>query len=526
MADQNLKINLTAFDKTRAAFSSVRGGLNRVKSSVFSVKGALTGLAAAAGIKKLSSDIDVLAKQSSRLGVTVNQLQTLQFAASQSGTDANELAKGFEKFNKSISEASGGLGTGVKAFEALGISLRNNDGTLKNSDQLLSEVADGFTGIKDPADRVRIAMDLFGRSGAGMVNMLQNGSGSLSKIRDDFNKLTVELTGEQARSVENANDRFDALSRTFSSVAQQLTVVLMPALASIATFFTQVLLRAIAGTIETFKAFANGFINIYNILAERLPFLEKAQEATFGQAFADKLKTIADNYDIVSDATNNLSNNTNIAAEGVERLETAYDKVLAKIKDFSDSSRELKANLGEVALKGFGSLEDGIMSVIEGTKSAKEAFKDMARSIISDLTRIAIRRAIVGPLADLMFASMGSSAASVGSGGTGSGSIGSTGSAPTFHAIGGSVQSGRMSVVGERGPELFLPNSSGTIVPNNKMVGEQGVTVNQTINISTGVAQTVRSEIAQLLPQIQDAAKSAVLDARKRGGSFSTAFGA
>ena len=137
MADQNLKINLTAFDKTRAAFSSVRGGLNRVKSSVFSVKGALTGLAAAAGIKKLSSDIDVLAKQSSRLGVTVNQLQTLQLAASQSGTDANELAKGFEKFNKSISEAAGGLGTGVKAFEALGISLRNNDGTLKNSDQLL-----------------------------------------------------------------------------------------------------------------------------------------------------------------------------------------------------------------------------------------------------------------------------------------------------------------------------------------------------------------------------------------------------
>jgi hypothetical protein len=56
------------------------------------------------------------------LGVTVNQLQTLQFAASQSGTGAAELSKGFEKFNKSISEASTGLGTSVKAFDALGVT--------------------------------------------------------------------------------------------------------------------------------------------------------------------------------------------------------------------------------------------------------------------------------------------------------------------------------------------------------------------------------------------------------------------
>ena len=78
--------------------------------------------------------------------------------------------------------------------------------------------------------------------------------------------------------------------------------------------------------------------------------------------------------------------------------------------------------------------------------------------------------------------------------------------------------------VGERGPELFMPHSSGSIVPNNKMSGGAGTTVVQNINISTGVSQTVRAEITQLMPQIAEASKAAVLDARRRGGSFSKAF--
>ena len=49
--------------------------------------------------------------------------------------------------------------------------------------------------------------------------------------------------------------------------------------------------------------------------------------------------------------------------------------------------------------------------------------------------------------------------------------------------------------------------------------------VNVTFNISTGVAQTVRAELVSLLPQITEATKNAVVDARRRGGSFSAAFG-
>lgn len=517
MADQNLRINLTAFDRTRTAFASVRVGLNKVKSSIFSVRGALIGLAAGAALKKFATDIDNLAKQSARLGVTVNQLQTLSFAASQSGTGAAELSKGFEKFNKSISEASSGMGTGVKAFEALGITLTNSDGSLKNTDVLLGEVADGFTGIKDPADRVRIAMDLFGRSGAGMVNMLQGGSKNLADMRAEFNRLTIELTGPQAAAVEAANDAFDKMSRTFLSIGQQIAATVLPALAELGRGITASLIDKFATAIGSIRGMINAYVALNNIIADKIPGINKMQESTFGAEYEKKLRKVSSQYSNMTVLVGDVAAVTVTAADGVTRMETSLDKAVEKLKEFSEQSKEVKANLAGVALKGLGTLEDGLLSIIDGTKSAKDAFKDMARSIVNDLLRMAIQRSITGPLAGALGGFFGAP-----SGGSMGGVI--HGSAPTVHAIGGSVQRGRMSVVGERGPELFMPGASGAIVPNNQMGGGGGVVVNQTINLSAGVSQTVRAEVMSMMPQIAEVSKAAVADAKQRGGAYSRAI--
>ena len=78
-------------------------------------------------------------------------------------------------------------------------------------------------------------------------------------------------------------------------------------------------------------------------------------------------------------------------------------------------------------------------------------------------------------------------------------------------------------MIGEEGPELWIPSASGRVVPNNE-IGGSGGQINQTFNVSTGVQQTVRAEIQSLMPQIAAASTQAVLDARRRGGSFAGAF--
>ena len=97
-------------------------------------------------------------------------------------------------------------------------------------------------------------------------------------------------------------------------------------------------------------------------------------------------------------------------------------------------------------------------------------------------------------------------------------------------AGGGTVQQGQPTLVGERGPELFVPNSSGSIKNNadtKQMVGSGGggVAITQNLNFAVGVTNTVRAEVMNMLPAIQQSTVQAVADAKQRGGKFSKAFG-
>jgi uncharacterized phage protein gp47/JayE len=121
--------------------------------------------------------------------------------------------------------------------------------------------------------------------------------------------------------------------------------------------------------------------------------------------------------------------------------------------------------------------------------------------LAQDILRLVVRQTVTNPIAEAI-----------------SGSIGSFMGA---RATGGDVMGGGTYLVGENGPEMFTPRTTGTITPNGALGGP---TVNQTINVTTGVQQTVRAEILSLMPQIANAAKAAVADSKLRGGSFAAAL--
>ena len=503
MADQNLKVTLSAVDKTRQAFASVRNGLGRIGRSVGNIKTALIGLGATVALKQFATQIDNLAKASGRLGLTVNQIQTLQFAASQTGASAEELEKGLTRFSRNISEASTGIGTGIRAFEALGIEITKTDGSLKPTNQLLNEVSDRLSGIKDPADKVRIAFDLFGRSGVNLVNTLQAGSSELNKLRDEFNAVTLQLTSEDAKAVEEANDLFDKLGRTFVSFGQKITSFILPPLSRLAKFLTVGVVLGFANAIEAARDFLNFFVTGYNKIADLTP-LDPIEKFGFGKEMEQNLRNIADAFDKTEKEINEVRIPISAAAKGFERVKNV-------VKETQPELSALQQSFKGVGDRGIKSLEDALVGVVEGTKSAKEAFKDMARSIISDLIRLAIQKQITGPL----YGALGSFF-------TGQAN---TTTMPAFMAKVGTATGGTPYIVGEKGPELFVPGRTGTVVPNNQLSSGGGVTINQTINVTTGVQQTVRTEIANLMPRIAQASKQAVLESRQRGGSFATAFG-
>ena len=183
----------------------------------------------------------------------------------------------------------------------------------------------------------------------------------------------------------------------------------------------------------------------------------------------------------------------------------SYFSLINKAADGTKSKlKEVKsdAELARDALAN--SMESAMMGLIDGTKSVKDAFKSMAAEIIKELYRIYVVKKITGMITGALEGS----------------------NIPLFggKANGGPVASGGSYLVGERGPEMFTPTMGGGHITPASQTNAGGVTVVQNINVSTGVQQTVRAEIRQMMPQIAQSAKGAVLDAKRRGGSYGSAF--
>ena len=249
--------------------------------------------------------------------------------------------------------------------------------------------------------------------------------------------------------------------------------------------------------------------------------MEIEDQKTLNELLEKGLKTTDEDY---ITAENALLNNRRLVVSALEK-EEAEKAATQAIKEQEEAQRanakaaKLAHEMAKVAAKDVlelsksigNSMEDAMMSMVDGTKSVKDAFKDMASAIIKDLYRIYVVKKITGMITgaidSYLAPGVGEAQAAV------SGAV----------ANGGPVQAGQRYVVGERGPEMFTPNVSGTITPNSQM-GGSGVTVVQNINISTGVQQTVRAEIRQMMPQIAQSAKAAVVDSKRRGGNYGRAM--
>lgn len=207
-----------------------------------------------------------------------------------------------------------------------------------------------------------------------------------------------------------------------------------------------------------------------------------------------------------------------LGAPGIAQLHQMWAKFVQDMKTTSNPAgviEQFKNALGEAGKQAQqlydavrSPLEDMFMSMVDGTKSVKDAFKSMAVSVIKELFRIMVVQKLVNSILGAFNISNPTAAAPP--------------VAVTSYAGGGYTGYGARSggVDGKGGfPALLHPNE--TVVDHTMGQGSGGVVVNQTISFGSGVT---RAEVQSMIPKIVDATKAAVLDARKRGGSYGSAF--
>ena len=193
-------------------------------------------------------------------------------------------------------------------------------------------------------------------------------------------------------------------------------------------------------------------------------------------------------------------------------------KAFTKLADDTNLlATELDGELKQAIINSSNAFSTDLVNSLLDGQSALESFKNFAQNLVAQILSIFLQLKVINPILNQIF---GAGTFFTGSGGSGGGSGGGIGLAK---AGGGTVQKGVPTLVGERGAEIFIPNTSGRIMNNmnsKNAMGGNSIVINQSVNFATGVVPTVRAEVMSMLPQIADVTKASVSEAAARGGQF------
>lgn len=248
MATQQMKIDLTAKDKTGNAFRSLNARLEKTRKVAKSVVGVVAKVGAAAvalgagfvvATKKALEFADSIAKTADKVGLSTDALQKYRYAADLAGVSNGELDKAFDKLNKSIGETiNDGTGAAFDAFEQLGLSSDLMSGKLRGTEPVFLAVSDAISKVKDQSQRAALLADLFGRSGTKLAVLMKNGSVDINAAADELEKFGGVIEEGTLRSSEKA---IDAITRLTTLMQSKLTKALADNAPLIADFGKELL---------------------------------------------------------------------------------------------------------------------------------------------------------------------------------------------------------------------------------------------------------------------------------------------
>ena len=536
MAQKGINFKITAVNKTKQAFSGITSGLKKVSGAVFNLKTALTGVVGVGAmgllIKNSLTATDRIGKMSGVLGIAVKDLQTLKLASEIGGIEFETFAKATRRLTDNFGDFLNGTGEATATFKALGISVADANALSGDQMAILGLVADRLDQVENSTLKLKFAQEIFGGRGAELINVLKGGSEALKQFAIESDRFG-SLNAKQVKAVEDFNDSIVRMKTVFMNIVNQIVANVSPAFLKLSQAIREKVLSSIEdanGSIQQMASVGAKDLIDFGIKAVKMfeglvqgigdfrvsllraieviqhPFSKKNRKQIEDYDFSlqkliETLEGFKGSGDKVSDAIVVQDTAIEGASDKAGELIDNYTKMEATINNIEKSSDQMGTSIA-------GSFEK---AVFEGQK-----FSDTLRQIAQDIIKIAYQSAITKPLGEKL--------GSIISGVFGTFTGGTTGTTLPGKAMGGAVTGGQSYMVGERGAELFTPNSSGRITPNNKL-GQDSIKVVQEINIMPSVSDVARAEIFGMLPLIKQEALNGVLDARNRGGSFARSMG-
>lgn len=213
-----------------ARLRSFGAAVNKIGAGMLGISAGITGPLAAA-VKIFSDQGDAAAKMAKRTGVGVEALQEIGHAAGLSGSSIQEFEKGILKMSRGLVEASRGMGTAKDSLAELGLSAETL--IAMAPDEAFKTIADRIAQVENPTRKAALAMEIFGKSGAKLIPLLDEGRSGIEAMQREASALGFVLSAEAAASSEVLNDDIGRLQSTIGGVVKQVGAALAPAVSKL-----------------------------------------------------------------------------------------------------------------------------------------------------------------------------------------------------------------------------------------------------------------------------------------------------
>ncbi len=288
MADNKTQIIITAKDETRAAIASAQQGLQALTTSAAGLGlqlGALGGAASLGGLalmaKQAIDAADGLGKMAQKVGVSVESLSALEYAGKLSDVSLEQLGTGLKKLSVNLNEvATSADGDAAAAFRAIGVSVTDAAGNLRNADEVFADVADAFAGMKDGAGKTALAVAIFGKAGSDLIPMLNAGADGLRSMRGEAEALGVVFTGDTAKQAEAFNDNLTRLAEASRGFGNEVATIVLPTLGALSqefvdaakegTGFASMLGSGLKTTLETIAVLGANVVYVFKAIGSEI----------------------------------------------------------------------------------------------------------------------------------------------------------------------------------------------------------------------------------------------------------------
>lgn len=167
---------------------------------------------------------------SEKIGISKTAFQEWDYITGQVGANVEGLQMGIKTLSSAAYEAAKGTASYAEAFDALGLSVTNADGSLKDQETLLNETIAALSQVEDKTTRTALATDLLGRSATDLAPVLNMGAEEIEKMRKKAHDLGIVLSDEAITAGDDFGDALDTLKATASSLITGALAPLLPIL--------------------------------------------------------------------------------------------------------------------------------------------------------------------------------------------------------------------------------------------------------------------------------------------------------